>query len=53
MHRQPVFAQAPAYLNGISDACFEAGLCLPSGSSLTDEEIENVISCIQHIASRK
>lgn len=53
MHQQPVFAEAPAYINGISDACFENGLCLPSGSSLTDEEIESVISCIQHIASRK
>ena len=52
MHLQPVFAHVPSYTHGISDAFFETGLCLPSGSSLTDEEIQRVISCIQHITGR-
>ncbi len=38
MHLQPVFKAAPAYINGISEELFEKGLCLPSGSNLTDED---------------
>jgi dTDP-4-amino-4,6-dideoxygalactose transaminase len=34
MHLQPVFKDAPAYLNGVSDSLFRKGLCLPSGSDL-------------------
>ncbi len=47
MHQQPVFADAPMYRNGISDDLFEKGLCLPSGSNLTDNEINRVISVIK------
>jgi dTDP-4-amino-4,6-dideoxygalactose transaminase len=46
MHMQPVFADAPFYGDGTSEKLFEDGLCLPSGSNLTEEEwarIENVI----------
>lgn len=43
MHKQPVFASAPYYGNGVSESLFERGLCLPSGSSLTDEQITRVI----------
>lgn len=43
MHKQPVFASAPYYGNGVSESLFERGLCLPSGSSLTDEQINRVI----------
>ena len=43
MHKQPVFASAPYYGNGVSESLFERGLCLPSGSSLTDEQIARVI----------
>jgi dTDP-4-amino-4,6-dideoxygalactose transaminase len=46
MHAQPVFKDAPSYLNGISDKLFEQGLCLPSGSNLTREQLERVISGI-------
>lgn len=47
MHLQPVFADAPYYGTGVSDSLFERGLCLPSGSSLTDEQIKRVISIIK------
>ncbi len=39
MHMMPFFADAPAYTDGTAERLFERGLCLPSGSSLTDEEI--------------
>lgn len=46
MHLQPVFASAPAYVNGVSEHLFQIGLCLPSGSSLSDEDIQRVIKSI-------
>ncbi|MCD2258926.1 DegT/DnrJ/EryC1/StrS family aminotransferase [Psychroserpens luteolus] len=47
MHQQPVFKDAPKYLNGVSDDLFEKGLCLPSGSNLTENEINRVTSAIK------
>ncbi|HNQ27767.1 MAG TPA: aminotransferase class I/II-fold pyridoxal phosphate-dependent enzyme [Aquaticitalea sp.] len=47
MHRQPVFKDAPSYINGVSDDLFEKGLCLPSGSNLTDDELNRVLETIQ------
>ncbi|MDG5491663.1 DegT/DnrJ/EryC1/StrS aminotransferase family protein [Psychroserpens sp. SPM9] len=47
MHQQPVFKDAPKYLNGVSDDLFEKGLCLPSGSNLTEYELNRVISAIK------
>ena len=47
MHLQPVFSEAPFYGGHVSASAFEKGLCLPSGSNLTDEEkkrIENTIT---------
>ncbi len=46
MHQQPIFKDAPSYLNGVSDELFEKGLCLPSGSNLTNEELNRVVSAI-------
>lgn len=47
MHLQPVFADAPYYGSGVSDQLFDIGLCLPSGSNLTTEELERVVSEIK------
>jgi len=47
MHQQPVFSDAPSYLNGVSDTLFKKGLCLPSGSNLTENELNRVISAIK------
>lgn len=47
MHSQPVFRNAPAYLNGVSDTLFEKGLCLPSGSDLEEDDLERVVSIIK------
>lgn len=46
MHLQPIFTNAPAYVNGVSEHLFQIGLCLPSGSSLSDEDIQRVIDSI-------
>ena len=46
MHMQPVFADCPYYGNGTSEELFEKGLCLPSGSNMTDEERERIKAAI-------
>ena len=52
MHQQPVFASSKSYLNGVSDKLFENGLCLPSGSNLTEEEFERIFNCLDKIFSK-
>jgi len=49
MHQQPIFASSKNYLNGVSDELFENGLCLPSGSNLTEEEFERIFNCFDNI----
>lgn len=52
MHQQPIFASSKNYLNGVSDKLFENGLCLPSGSNLTDEEFDRIFNCLDSIFSK-
>lgn len=47
MHLQPVFAKAPAYVNGVSEALFAQGLCLPSGPMVTDEDVDKIVEIIK------
>lgn len=47
MHRQPVYKDAPAYINGVSERLFKRGLCLPSGPLVTDEDIDFIIGAIK------
>jgi dTDP-4-amino-4,6-dideoxygalactose transaminase len=49
MHQQPIFASSKNYLNGVSDQLFENGLCLPSGSNLSDEEFDRIFTCLDSI----
>ncbi len=42
MHLQPVFANSPFYGDGTSERLFDLGLCLPSGSNLSDEDLKRV-----------
>ena len=46
LHQQPVFEQCKAYLNGVSDQLFATGLCLPSGSNLSESDQDRVIDLI-------
>ena len=47
MHLQPVFADAPYYGDNVAETIFNRGLCLPSGSNLTDSHIERVTDAIR------
>ena len=47
MHKQPVYQQAPAYVNGVSEALFKRGLCLPSGPMVTDADVCRIIETIK------
>ena len=46
MHLQPIFEKYPAYTNGVSEDLFENGLCLPSGSNLSDSDLKRVLNAI-------
>ncbi len=48
MHLQPVFSGAPAYVNGVSERLFSKGLCLPSGTAMTDADVERVVECVKN-----
>ena len=43
MHLQPVYKGNPAYVNGVSEALFKRGLCLPSGPWVTDEDVAYIV----------
>ncbi|MFN4764390.1 DegT/DnrJ/EryC1/StrS family aminotransferase [Gillisia sp. Q332] len=47
MHLQPVFEKMPFYGSGVAEELFENGLCLPSGSNLSDEERERIAIAIR------
>ena len=51
MHCQPVFKDAPFYGDGTAEKLFEDGLCLPSGSNLTDEERDRILKEIKAVFS--
>ncbi len=51
MHQQPVFKDFPSYVNGTSDKLFEIGLCLPSGSNLTDIERQRIQEALKAVLS--
>ena len=47
MHKQPVYKDAPAYINGVSESLFRQGLCLPSGPMVTDDDVARILSTIK------
>ena len=47
MHCQPVYKDAPAYVNGVSEALFRTGLCLPSGPCVTDDDVRYIVGNIK------
>lgn len=52
MHMQPVYESAPYYGGNIAEKLFDRGLCLPSSSCLTDEEVYRVINSIKQVISK-
>lgn len=49
MHMMPVFEGCEYFGGTVDKSLFERGLCLPSGSSLTDSQIERVIDALHEI----
>ncbi len=47
MHKQPVYKNAPAYVNGVSEAIFKVGMCLPAGPYVTDEDVKYIVETIK------
>ncbi|MCL2097283.1 MAG: aminotransferase class I/II-fold pyridoxal phosphate-dependent enzyme [Bacteroidales bacterium] len=49
MHLQPIFASCSYYGEKVSETLFDKGLCLPSGSALTENELKQVVDIIQNM----
>ncbi|MBR0499676.1 MAG: aminotransferase class I/II-fold pyridoxal phosphate-dependent enzyme [Bacteroidales bacterium] len=47
MHRQPVYKKAPAYVNGVSEALFKVGMCLPAGPCVSDDDVRYIVDTIK------
>lgn len=47
MHKQPVYASNPAYINGVSEALFARGMCLPAGPCVTDDDVKYIVEQIK------
>ena len=47
LHRQPVYKHAPAYVNGVREALFKVGMCLPSGPMVSDDDVAYIIDGIK------
>ncbi|WP_294591302.1 aminotransferase class I/II-fold pyridoxal phosphate-dependent enzyme [uncultured Bacteroides sp.] len=52
MHKQPVYKDAPAYVNGVSEAIFKIGMCLPAGPYVTDDDVRYIVECIKEAIVR-
>lgn len=49
MHKQPVYKDAPAYVNGVSEALFKVGMCLPAGPYVTDDDVRFICEAIKSL----
>ena len=47
MHKQPVYKNAPAYVNGVSEEVFKVGMCLPAGPYVTDDDVRYIVETIK------
>lgn len=47
MHKQPVYRNAPAYVNGVSEGLFKVGICLPAGPYVTDDDVRYIVDSIK------
>ena len=47
MHKQPVYKDAPAYVNGVSENLFKVGICLPAGPWVTDDHVRYIADQIK------
>ena len=47
MHKQPCYKGVPCYLNGVSEAIFKVGMCLPAGPYVTEEDVKYIVETIK------
>ena len=47
MHKQPVYKNSPAYVNGVSESLFKVGMCLPAGPYVTDDDVTYIVDSIK------
>ena len=47
MHKQPVYKDAPAYVNGVSEGVFKVGMCLPAGPMVSDDDVRYIVDTIK------
>lgn len=47
MHKQPVYKNAPAYVNGVSETIFKVGMCLPAGPYVSDDDVKYIVETIK------
>ena len=52
MHKQPVYKDAPAYVNGVSEALFKVGVCLTAGPYVSDEDVKYIVETIKSAIER-
>ena len=48
MHKQPCYKDAPAYVNGVSEAIFKVGMCLPAGPYVSDDDVKYIVETIKN-----
>ena len=48
MHKQPCYKDAPAYVNGVSEAIFKVGMCLPAGPYVSDDDVNYIVDTIKN-----
>jgi dTDP-4-amino-4,6-dideoxygalactose transaminase len=47
MHKQPCYKDGPAYVNGVSEALFKVGMCLPAGPYVSDDDVKYIVDTIK------
>lgn len=52
MHKQPVYKNAPAYVNGVSEALFKVGMCLPAGPYVTEDDVRFICDAIKGLIEK-
>ena len=52
MHKQPVYKNAPAYVNGVSEELFKVGMCLPAGPYVTDDDVRFICDAIKSLIEK-
>ena len=48
MHKQPCYKDVPAYVNGVSEALFKVGMCLPAGPYVSDDDVKYIVETIKN-----